>query len=610
MSEERQLPCRLRVPGRGVVDVRVQYVLEVRNRETGAVVHSMVRPEGHETFEFPGSIGQGEITSRRSTNPDGEVFVVNVDARISRSWVLYGATLRISTGREGWRLILPTGQGRELPEIPEDLEFVGNYPGWSGLAQLMVLQSACGGIGFRAVDKHLEIKEFHARVDSLGRVVLEITRVPCEVSTDHWRVEPSCRIDLVVHEGTWVNAAKAYRQSQESVRPELCSPRPLPEVLQADPIWLTQNCFVYAPHSARETVSAAKQLAKPVCCHLYNWQDGPFDTNYPDWVGFAATTPSQMADLSKAGIPVTPYINCRIWDTSTSSWDTDGHEATVENVRGGFVEETYPTTDHRFAVACPSAAGFRDKLLHIARNLLDSGMGFSGLYLDQLGAAFSERCYRRGHNHPPGGSRSWVRGQRQLVGEMRELLEQRIADGGILTTENACEPLVDLVDGFLFYCGKRDDPLGRPIPLWQAIYGDICHNFAEHFDDDLEVEGGLVSLGMRQRIARQCIFGNAMGWLSPRYLVGEFEANRRLILRARQARRPLLKIIRSGTLVSQYLVSDGPEGTVFVSAWRYDGEFHGLAVNPGYAPSEIRWPDGEVGIVEGLDAVSRTLSQA
>jgi hypothetical protein len=600
----------LRIAGRGDVPVRVAIRLTARRTADGRTVELDLAPPADQAVELPDGVGRARVRLQQRAEPDGAVaFRLACEAEPAEGWVFHEAALSFAVDAAGWGLVLPSGWGRYVADVPGDLAFVGSYPGWSACAQLVILQAAAGGLSVSARDPALELKELRCRrhrCNGRDQLVVEIARVP-EARGGGWRVDGECDVLLAPHAGGWDAAAADYRRRQEQVRPALRSRRPLHPLLAADPVWLTQNCFVFPPHTARETIAAARAMGCPVLCHLYNWQDAPFDTRYPDWVGLRAEAVEQVRALAAAKIPCVPYTNARCWDTTTASWSAVGRQAAVRDAAGEPITETYPTSKIPLGVACPSQGAWQDKVLAVCRELADSGLGLPGVYLDQLGAAFGQRCYSRRHGHPAGGARSWNAGQRQLVRRARALLASRPAGEPILTTENASEPLVDLIDGFLYYCGKRDDRLGCPAPLWQAVYGDHGVPLAQYFDEALEPVDGAPSPQMLWRVGLQAIFGSQLGWLSPQFITGAYESVGRLIRHARAARQPILDFVRRGRPVAGALDSTGGRTGVLQSAWRSDGGTVALAVNSTSARRSFAWPDGAKDTLAPLAAAHRRI---
>ncbi|MCG3180606.1 MAG: hypothetical protein BIFFINMI_02968 [Phycisphaerae bacterium] len=603
-------PCRIRVPGVGDVEVGVSIRLALRRRDGDATLAVTVPPMLMQLVEFPQSAGLATVWLDRRDEPGGAIaFALRCEARLADGWALYDAALQFDAPAAGWRLVLPSGWGRELDPIPDALDWTGNYPGWSACSQLMVLQSSSGGLSVSARDAELELKFFRASRHG-DRVRLQVVRVP-EWRGGAWRVDGPCEILLAPHAGGWDAAAADYRRRQEQIRPALATPRPMHPLLAVDPVWLTQNCFCYPPDEVEDTVALAAEWACPVIVHFYNWQNGGFDTRYPNWVGVRERAVGQFRALAAAGIPAIPYINGRVWDTTTDSYAAVGRPTTVLNVAGKREVETYATSNYiELAVTCPAQRAHHAKVREVATHLAEAGFGLPGVYVDQLGAAFGLRCYADRHGHPPGGAASWPAGQREMVAGVREDFARVIGCEPILAIENASEVLVDQVDAFLYFCGRPDESLGRPVPLWHAIYGDMASSFADNFNFSKEgaLSDGRPAAGMMARLARQAVFGSQLGWLSPRLLTGDYAAAGALVCRARAARLPLLPLIRGRGFCADLLDSTAERTGVFLSAWRDVDRTVALAVNPSCDPVAFAWPDGQRARLDPCAAASRRLT--
>ena len=590
--------------------VRVSIRLVARHAKSGREAAVETPAAEAQAVELPGGAGGVRVWLAERTDSTGSLVLrLRCKAEMPDGWVLYEAALAFELDPAGWSLLLPSGWGREVDPIPADLDFVGNYPGWSALAQLVILQSADGGLSVSATDAGLELKELRARMvggEEGARLRVEITRVP-EKHGDSWLVMGLCDVLLSPHAGGWEVAAADYRRRQEQIRPGLARPREPHVLVQADPVWLVHDCFAFPPHTMEDLLAAAAALEAPVLCHYYNWADAPFDTRYPDWVGFRDGAVERMRRLAAAGIPTTPYLNGRCWDTTTESYRRQGRPAAVRDVAGEVVTEIYPTSHIDLGVICPSSQAYRARIVEAAGRLAGSGADLAGVYLDQLGAAFGLRCYGDGHDHAGGGAKSWNAGQREMVAGIRRRWREAAGTEPMLTTENASEPLVDLLDGFLYYCGRRDDGLGRPAPLWQAIYGDVGGCFGDDYGKDFSMAEGRPPDRLVRRLARQAIFGNSLGWVAPQLVLGEYEAVGRLIRSARSARLEHLPCFRGGLPCTDALDSTGERAGVFLSAWRADGATAALAVNPSGAPAEFRWPDGHSGRLPAWSAEGRRL---
>jgi hypothetical protein len=590
----------LRVPGLDDVPVEISVRLVVSQADDKRQYVAKWSPGRETPVELPEGLGQARVELPVRAEANGAFSLrLRVEAGLRDGWYLREAALVLALPNFDWTAVLPSGWGREVSNVPRGFSFEGNYPGWSCLAQLIILQGTAGGLSLRARDAGLELKKFRLRCDE-DRVTVEIARV-AEKRGEAWVVGGDCDIVIAPYSGGWDAAAQEYRREQERIRPELSRAHPLHPLLACDPFWLTQDCFCYPPHSVDDTLRAARELDGPVLCHWYNWQDAPFDTRYPEAIPSCPGVAEGMERLRAANIAAIPYLNSRLWDTTIASWHEAGEAAAIRTAAGEPILETYPTSNIPLAVACPSQLEYRRRVVNACRSVVDRH-ALPGAYLDQLGAAFGMPCYVRGHQHPPGGAQSWTAGQRTLVAEARAALEAVCGGPVILTTENAAEPLVDLLDGFLYYCGRPYECIGRPVPLWQTIYGDFGTSFAENFGEAARHECVASPAEMLQKIARQAIFGASLGWLSPRFVLDGCAAVGTLMRNARAARARIWQVMRAGSLLPEFLDSTGERTGVFMAAWRSGSAFVALAANPSHEPREFTWPDGSRGHLPPLGA--------
>lgn len=607
----RHRTSTLKVPGEGEVRIPVTVFLSARRRSDGHEVSAEVPALPQQTLELPEAAGTARVSVEERAEADNSLaYRMTVEAQTDAEWLLYEAALCFRIPGDDRAAIIPSGWGREISTFPPDFEYEGNYPGWSCHAQIIILQGAGGGVSLAARDPALELKYLRltiCREREPESFSLQIARVP-QFIDGAWKVQGECDVLLSSHASGWETAAKNYRLQQEKVRPELRSPHPLNPLIVNDPFWLTHDCFAYPPHTMEHALRAIAELNAPVLIHIYNWAAYEFDTHYPDLLASRDGADHDIKTLTAAGASVIPYLNARLWDTTLDDWPSLGRNAAAKDPRGEPLIESYAFTSNiPLGVACPSRPEYRRRvteacLATVRRHAL------KGVYLDQCGAAFGMRCYAENHHHPPGGAISWNDGQRAMLADIRACLETAISRPPLITTENASEPLVDLLDGFLYWCGRPHEKWGRPVPLWQAIYGDFGHSFADNFGKGSDnPQDSVPEDALRRKLALQAVFGASLGWLSPALVIDQHACSAQLMRNARTARLPYINIFRNGIPLSEALDSTGERVGVLMSAWKSDTRTVALAVNPTTEHATFPWPDGSREDLPPLQAAARTL---
>ena len=599
-------PIKVKIPGRGSLPVSGYLRLTARETHGRGRIDVSV-PFEDSGFSFGDAIGGGRakvhIAKRSATETS---FGFSVRASIANGWHFSDAAISFEIALPNASAVIPSGWGREISAFPDLFRYDGNYPGWSCCAQFMALQCAEGGISVSVVDPNLELKYLRlTRAAATRRFQLDVIRVPERDGSD-WVVDDTCDIILATHRGEWTVAAKDYRCRQNAIRPELNNPI-RHSLTNNDPYWLTHHCFAYDDHNEETMLDAIRALKGPALVHLYNWSGYPFDTNYPDIDSSRPTLEEEIVAMRKLGALSFPYVNGRIWDRSTESYKTSGKRAELIEINGKPATETYPSTSNAvFSVACPSDSSYRKRLVSVIESVVRRHR-LAGVYIDQLGAAFGQRCYADNHSHRPGGALSWNAGHRALLTELRTAIDPLAGGRAFLTTENASEPLVDLLDGFLYYCGRPYESIGQSAPVWQAIYGDFGHGFADNFDKDWTAADGGPSDALLFRVARQAVMGVSLGWLPPNLIVGAYEPVADLMNASRSARLPHYDFIRNATPLIAGLDTTGESTGALTGAWTDGSRTVALAVNPTRSAIEAKWLDGKRMSLPPLGAAARAL---
>ena len=598
----------LSVPVEGSVEYKVEIGLLAVNRKTKAEASLIVDPGSETSFSFPDKIGTGKIKWDPGYSVNRSDDYLQVRSEMAEGWVLAEVETRYIFSDKFERVLIPSGWGRDMASLPDDFKYRGNYPGWSACVQWMAIQLEKGGVGLCCLKNPSEMKflEMKKEAGDEGgfQTVMSFCHVP-ELKDDIWQVA-NAQTTLYSWAGGWENGAKQYREMVEKVRPEIAERKRNP-IFDTDPIWLTYNCFAYDSHTYQQALDAVNLLNGPVMFHLYNWTPYPFDTHYPELFDARQIIVEEAKDFKKMGVEMVPYLNARIWDTTLPSYKEKGKAWTVEDIYGELMTEIYEySSNYPLAVTCQVSEAWQDTIADSSAFAMKT-LNTKGIYLDQIGAAFGRCCYSGDHGHTPGGAAAWFKGQRDLLKKVREKLISNDDTEPFVTIENTSEQLVDLVDGFLYYCGRPHEKWGDYAPIWQAIYGDITHNFADNFEKVWLDKKGDPLDSMMIKIARQGIFGNALGWVSPHMVQAEYSTVGDFLNRLHATRLPILKTIHSGVPVSEFFDATSEKCGVMLGVWKADDSTVALAVNPFKAVRKFTWPDGTEDTLPPLDAKAKTL---
>ena len=587
MTEQKT--ARLEIAGHKPVSVQTELRVVAINRDTEEEQYITIPAVPTQEFSFPADIGNGVINLAENVESDEVVaYRVSCSANLNTNWILFEVSIIFKFPAMDFSAIIPSGWGRKIDNFPADFLYKGIYPCWSCLAQLMILQGSNCGASVSVRDKNFEIKYLYlSQKDRFTEkktpfFCLEVARVP-ELNNGKWEVKGECDILLSSHSGGWDVAATNYRAEQEKIRSELGQKKGQHSFIKNDPFWLTYNCFAYPEHTLPQMLEAIENLDGPTMLHLYNWSDYAFDSNYPELLKDRVGLTNEIETLQNAGARCHPYFNGRLWDTTIESYKSSGKESAVVNANGKIETEIYSYSSNiDLAVNCPSQTQHHDSVIESAVEFSKRLNTYDGVYLDQIGAAPGLRCYAKNHGHPQGGAKSWNQGQRIMMEKLIAELRKEYNATPFITTENPSEPLVDLIDGYLYFCGKPHEEIGIPIPLWQNIYGDITHNFADNFGKfNITAKDSIAENTKRLyvKLGRQVIFGNAIGWISPNLLTGDYSHVCDFMNNARTARLPFLDFFKYGHIIPAALDSTGEKTGVLRSAWRYKSDIVEIIVN-------------------------------
>eukprot|EP01048_Picozoa_sp_COSAG05_P006782 COSAG05_NODE_457_length_9624_cov_14.129554_2_plen_852_part_00 len=356
----------------------------------------------------------------------------------------------------------------------------------------------------------------------LAEDLLDGSLAPFEMSYD---------VIIAGFEGDWYDSALIYREwaltsaswcqqgnltaratAADSAYPTWLFRTPLWALTPAPPPMLSVNDSWLQGLVSLKNVLELEELAT----HLYNWESEMFDTHYPQYTakhGFG----SVVEKLERARIHTVPYINGRLMDPTLHSYSTEGASHACLNFHGAPYTEKYENDEaHKdgLVVMDPASAWWQQAIASAAGSI-STTYNTSGIYIDQIAAMYAEPCYRdplqahtswSGHNGTGGGGSRWADGYRTLLDAASAAVGKRRA----VFSESNGEAYMGSLHGYMSVYGLRACGF---VPGFQAVYSGWhvgIGTFGWPKNDHVSV---------RNILAHQFVYGQAMGWTSAETLL-------------------------------------------------------------------------------------------
>lgn len=298
---------------------------------------------------------------------------------------------------------------------------------------------------------------------------------------------------LKLFEGDWQDATQIYRKwatAQKWCAHKL-SQRKLPENLVKTDLWRINHMNYALGTRTQEYLDTAKKLQDSLNCslaqHWYGWNMSKHDLDYPEYIKNEKKAEGWPGELRRwnrkfddAGIVKIPYINARLWEKTTASWETENaYASAVKDEAGELPVE--PWNGYQLKPMCPATAMWQNKVAALCREYVLDG-GFDGVYLDQVASFNATLCFDESHPHPRGGGTWWNDAYHSLLRGVRDIL----GDSRIMTSESCCETYIDVFDMFLVLdtCFQHtginrltEGAAAVSVPLLSMIYGDYALSY-------------------------------------------------------------------------------------------------------------------------------------
>lgn len=282
-------------------------------------------------------------------------------------------------------------------------------------------------------------------------------------------------IALGIHAGDWHAGADFYREWIESWVPKpQVAPRirkmlgGLREIQIRNPAERPLNRYEDIMPFAEDVLKSPLPGAFMVSGWMYNGHD----TYFPEYnpipeLGGAAALTAALDKVRALGLATSGYINGRLCNHETETYRRFGRKWAALGKTPGLgvttvdlfeIQEQWNQSwdktrrgEGRFAVMCPSAAGWQDHIVgEMVKMIRD--YRFDGLFIDQPGSYYAQLCYASHHGHSNPGT-AWGPGYFEIFRRAREQT-RKINPESFLWTEG----MNDVFNQFLDY--TMDKSLG------------------------------------------------------------------------------------------------------------------------------------------------------
>lgn len=571
-------------------------------RETGSADVRLARSEeGEERIEFAWEVPLGDaaavVTMAVRCEKGRALSYWSLRAELPQGWAAARVNFPILPGiglKDGLKLAAPAGWGLEYDMTP-GTSYSGSYPSCLAAMQFVALYRSGQGLYIGAHDPAANHKVLQV---SAGEADAQFTCVNWPAREPRMRLLPSAlgeayelpyEAAVGVFEGDHCDAARIYREFAFTAPWSGGGPvsgRPIPRWLKDIDLWLRIKPEMDPITDPEFYIDAARWFGVPVAVHWYKWHQIPYDTLYPEYFPANPGFTEGVRRMQEAGIRVMPYINGRLCDPNSRTWNEEGgHLSAARQENGEPYTEVYGSKVP-LNVMCPQTAQWRQKIAGLVERLTGE-CGVDGVYIDQIGAAAAMCCFDPNHGHAPGGGSMWVEGYRRLL----EGVRSRLPQGRIITTEENAECWIDQFDALLLVNTPTCE--AQPIPLFPAVYSGraLAFGFQYITSEDLKR-----SLPWRVKMARAFVWGSQLGWVTAGLLMAPEAAREAEFLRSlAQCRRHTHGYVVCGQFLGALEVrGENPrltgEGTgAFGGTYRID--------LPAVLGSAWRAEDGRIGLL-------------
>ena len=422
----------------------------------------------------------------------------------------------ISNSDENAFLLLPYQNGWLVKSpVATILDYKGLFPFWLGRGGGFYENEYPAGYSFQFAsyydpdtfgcyfateDGEAYIKTFGVYPDGNGGMRFSAVNYPenARITTEYVQ---QYNFVMTFFEGDWQDSAEIYRKWGENQKwaNKKLSEKEINSVITNTDLWRINHTNYRLGMRTDEYLETSKILKEKaegkLSLHWYGWNMGEHDVNYPEYIsrerkkeGWEDKLTSWIEKIHENGISVIPYVNARLWDSSSISWEeSNAVKSAVKDECGNLLNE--PWKKGVLKPMCPSTVLWDKTASDFSQYITNHN--FDGLYVDQVGSYNAVLCFDKSHPHPAGGGSWWKDTYTQLMRNMR----MKSGKGKLFTTESCCEAYLDVFDLLLvldttvtaslfFKCMNNET--AEPVPLFNIIYGDYgqlygsCARFSDH----------------------------------------------------------------------------------------------------------------------------------
>lgn len=467
--------------------------------------------------EFTSTVPLGpvsaQVTMTVRLEPGGQLSYWSFRVKLPEGWKVWRADFPMIPNvkqEDGLKLAAPAGWGVEYSMRP-GVGYGGTYPSCSAAMQFVAFYTKGRGLYIAAHDPNACHKRLSANARADG-AALQFANYPAIPEKAGGTFRLPYEFAVGVFDGDYWDAAQIYSKWTLSTKWGSAGPvskRPIPDWVKETDLWLRPDGS--AEQNVEVTKRALAYFDVPTSLHWYRWHEIPYDTLYPEYFpplpGFA----EGIAEVQKAGTRVMPYINGRLCDPNSKTWNEEqGSKSAARQENGQPYTEIYGSKVPLNAM-CPFTEQWQDKVSGLVKRMY-SELGVKGVYIDQIGAAYPVQCFNPDHGHPIGGGDFWYQGYRKLLDKTRKLIPR----DRMITTEENAECWLDQFDALLLV----NSPTGEHplIPLWPAVYSGRVVNFGFLYYPADDLKKGLP---FNYKTARCFIFGSQLGWIQPALIMAD-----------------------------------------------------------------------------------------